>query len=64
VSISVVSHNFVGQNGKKSAKNQIEKFVKLTDDCTHNSTNFGCEAYAKTGNGSFVSSSKLAWKNL
>ena len=45
----------VGQNGKKPSKNLIEKFVKLTDDCTHNnSTNFGCEAHAMTGNGSLV----------
>ena len=55
----------VGQNGKKPAKNQIEKFVKLTDDCTHNnSTSFGCVGRAMTGNGSFVNCSKLAWKNL
>ena len=44
----------LGKTAKKPAKIQIEKIVKLTDDCTHNNlTSFGCEAHAMTGNGSF-----------
>ena len=50
---------------EKPAKNEIQKFVKLTDrNCACNGlTNFKCEVQA-TGNGSYVNLQKLQWKNL
>ena len=56
----------VGSYCKKTAKNEIQKFVKLTDrtDACNDLTNFEGEAQAMTGNGNYVNMLKLACKNL
>ena len=57
------THNWA--NCQKPAKNEIQKFVKLTDrTCACNVlTNFECEVQA-TGNGSYVNLQKLLMENL
>ena len=51
---------------QKTAKNEIQKFVKLTGYtyACNSLTNFEYEGHAMTGNGNHVNLLKLAWKNF